>query len=365
MLTLEQQTEILTRFYNEKRSVRLIAREMGLNRDTVRRLIRRRTIREERMVADRSSILDPFKSEVDLVLSRDSFCTGSALLNRLRPMGYSGGITVLRDYLRKKRMEIVRPRQAFLRLEFAPGSVAQVDWGEFGDVFGDGIKVHCFAMVLAHSRYLYIEFTRSEKFEEFIRCHENAFKFFGGVPRECWYDNLRTAVTERFGQLIKFNVRFLAYLGHHQVRPHACNVARGNEKGRVEDLIKYIRMNFWPGRKFKDFNDLNLQAACWRDEIANKREHRSTHKIPKLHFESDEFPALMALNPYAYDTDEILSRVVPSDFHIIYETNRYSVPWTLSGITVTIRVTHESVKVYYDQQPVTGRTSSYHPTFSK
>lgn len=359
MLTLEQQAEILTLYYNEKKAVRAIARELGLNRDTVRRIIKRRTIREERVEVVRESILDPFKGEIDLILSTDPLCTATAALNRLRALGYSGGITVLRDYLKKKRSEVVRPRQAFLRLEFVPGSVAQVDWGEFGDVFGDGVKIHCFAMVLAHSRYLYIEFTRSEKFEEFIRCHESAFKFFGGVPKECWYDNLRTAVVERLGQLIKFNVRFLAYLGHHQVRPHACNVARGNEKGRVEDLIKYIRMNFWPGRKFEGFDDLNLQAALWRDDIANKREHRSTHKIPKLHFESDEKPALMGLNPHGYDTDEILSRVVPSDFHIIYETNRYSVPWTLSGITVTVRINHEAVRVYYDQQPVTYHERSY------
>ena len=120
---------------------------------------------------------------------------------------------------------MVRPREAFLRLEFGPGEVAQVDWGEFGDVFGDGIKVHCFAMVMSFSRMIYVEFTRSEKFEEFIRCHEHAFRFFGGAPRECWYDNLATAVSDRMGRLIRFNSRFMAYMGHHSVRPHACNVA--------------------------------------------------------------------------------------------------------------------------------------------
>lgn len=80
-------------------------------------------------------------------------------------------------------------REAFLRLEFALGECAQVDWGEFGDVFHDGIKIHCFVMVLCYSRMTYIEFTRSERFEDFIRCHENAFNYFGGVPKECWYDN--------------------------------------------------------------------------------------------------------------------------------------------------------------------------------
>jgi hypothetical protein len=246
-----------------------------------------------------------------------------------------------------------------LRLEFLPGEVAQVDWGEFGDVFGDGVKIHCFAMVLAHSRYIYIEFTRSEKFEEFIRCHENAFKFFGGVPKECWYDNLTSAVSDRMGKLIRFNSRFMAYMGHHSIRPQACNVASGNEKGRVEDLIKYIRMNFWPGRTFKNFEDLITQSIVWRNTIANQREHRSTRRVVKLMFESEEKPALMALNPVPYDTDEVFSRNVSPDFHIQYETNRYSVPWTLVGMVVTIRVNNQVIKIYYNEKYITSHPRSY------
>ena len=326
MISIEIQAEILAKFYNDKRTVRSIARELGVNRDTVRRTVLRRTVAESVATSSRQSVLDDFKPAVDDILLREPLCTSSALLNKIRPLGYTGGITCLRSYVRKKREQIVRPRQAFLRLEFAAGEAVQVDWGEFGDVFGDGIKIHCFAMVLAHSRLIYVEFTRSEKFEEFIRCHENAFKYIGGVTRECWYDNLATAVTERVGALIKFNARFMTYMGHHHTRPHACNVARGNEKGRVEDLIKYIRMNFWPARKFKDFADLNQQAADWRDTIANQREHRSTRQIPRLHFERDEKSQLMPLNPHRYDTDEILSRVVPSDFHVLYETNVHHHP---------------------------------------
>lgn len=367
MLKIEIQAEILAKYFNDKRSVRSIARELGLNRDTVRRVVQRRSVCTQIIPGARESILDPFKETVDEILGREPLCTSSAMLNQLRSLGYTGGITCLRSYVKKKRAQLVRPKAAFLRLEFAPGEVGQVDWGEFGDVFSDGIKIHCFAIVLAHSRLIYIEFTRSEKFEEFIRCHENAFRFFGGIPRECWYDNLASAVTERLGQLIKFNARFMSYMGHCHTRPHACNVARGNEKGRVEDLIKYIRMNFWPGRQFKDFDDLNNQASLWRDGVANQREHRSTRQIPRLHFERDEREVLMPRNPHPYDTDEVLTRVVPSDFHILYETNRYSVPWTLAGITVTVRVDARLVRVFYDSQLVTGHERSYlkHKVFTK
>lgn len=359
MLSPEVQAQILTLYYSDKRSKESISRELGINRKTVIRVVERREVLLEASARSRSSHLDPFKEQIRAQLRKDVKVTGTALLNYLRGLGYTGGITVLRDFLVTERGRMVQPREAFLRLAFSPGEVAQVDWGEFGDVFGDGIKYHCFAMVLAYSRMIYVEFTRSEKFEEFIRCHENAFKYFGGVPRECWYDNLATAVSDRMGGLIRFNARFMAYMGHHGVRPHACNVARGNEKGRVEDLIKYIRMNFWSGRSFTDFDDLTKQLIVWRNQTANSREHRTTKRVVRILFESEEKQKLLQLNPVPYDTDEIFSRSVTSDFHLQYETNRYSVPWTLVGMTVTVRVNGREVKIYYNEKFICLHARSY------
>lgn len=359
MLTPEIQAQILTLYYSDKRSMGSISRELGINRKTVNRIVQRRSVLLVPKVRERSSQLDPYKEHIRALLRKDFKITGTAILNQLRSQGYTGGITILREFLLLERGRMVRPRDAFLRLEFGPGEVAQVDWGEFGDVFGDGVKVHCFAMVLAYSRMIYVEFTRSEKFEEFIRCHEHAFKFFGGVPRECWYDNLATAVSDRMSGVIRFNSRFMAYMAHHNVRPHACNVASGNEKGRVEDLIKYIRMNFWGGRSFTDFDDLTKQFIVWRDQIANSREHRTTRRVVRLLFESEEKSQLIPLNPVPYDTDEIFSRQVTSDFHLQYETNRYSVPWTLVGMTVTVRVNNQELKVYYNEKFICSHARSY------
>lgn len=359
ILAPETQAKILTLYYSEKRSMESISRELGINRKTVIRVVQRRSVLLVPRTRDRSSHLDPFKEMIRAHLRKDIKITGTAILNYLRGQGYSGGITVLRDFLLEERGRMLRPREAFLRLEFGPGEVAQVDWGEFGDVFGDGVKIHCFAMVMAYSRMIYVEFTRSEKFEEFIRCHEHAFRFFNGVARECWYDNLTSAVSDRMGGLIRFNARFMAYMSHHGVRPHACNVASGNEKGRVEDLIKYIRMNFWGGRTFTDFDDLTKQFMVWRDQIANSREHRTTRRVVRLLFESEEKTKLIPLNPVPYDTDEIFSRNVTSDFHLQYETNRYSVPWTLVGMTVTVRVNSRELKVYYNEKFICSHARSY------
>ncbi len=359
LLSTEVQAEILNLHFNDRRSVRSISRQMGVDRKTVRRLIERRKVETKAKVGPRRSILDPYTEQIRDLLRKDPKITATAILNQLRRQGYAGGISVLKSLVQYERARFLRPREAFLRLEFQPAEVAQVDWSEFGDVFGDGVKIHCFAMVLAYSRYMYIEFTRSEKFEEFIRCHENAFKFFSGAPKECWYDNLASAVSDRIGSLVRFNSRFLAYMAHHSVRPHACNVASGNEKGRVEDLIKYIRMNFWPGREFKDFDDLTTQAIVWRNQIANDREHRSTRRVVSLLFESEEKKELMPLNPTPYGTDEVFSRSVPPDFHIQYETNRYSVPWTLVGMVVTIRVNNLAIKVYYNEKYITSHPRSF------
>ena len=362
LIPADVQAEILALHFGDKKGTRAIAKELRLSRNAVRRVVENRKVS---LVPDlgeepRSSILDPYKSSVLEMLKRDPYLKSSRIFQQIRKDGYPGGRSILQVFVKKTREVPFRSRQAFLRLDFPAGETAQVDWGEFGIPFRDGIKVHCFLMVLCHSRLLYIEFTRSEKFEEFIRCHENAFKFFGKkVPKEIWYDNLTSAVTERLGSLVRFNARFLAYLGHHTIRPHACNPAKGNEKGRVESGVKLVRDSFWAGRDFKDFEDLKKQACEWRDEIANLREHRSTRRIPRLHFEADEKNLLRPMNPFPYDTAEIFSRVVPPTFLIAYESNRYSVPWTLVGMTLTVRSSDESIEFYYHDQLVAQHIRSY------
>jgi transposase len=360
MLTPEVQAEILAMHFGQKKGSRAIAAALGIGRKAVRLAIRRRKVCMSIEKSARGSIVDPYKPMIVELLQREPRIPTNTLLQRIRESGYLGGYTVVRDFVKKTREMPSRSREAFLKLEFAPGECAQVDWGEFGDVFGDGIKVHCFLMVLCYSRLLYIEFTQSEKFEEFIRCHENAFRYFGDlVPQECWYDNLTSAVTDRLGSLVRFNARFWAYMGHHGIRPHACNPARGNEKGRVEGGVKLIRSSFWPGRTFADFDDLCRQGRQWRDDIANRREHRATRKIPCLSFESEEKKYLRPANPHSYDTDEVFSRVAGPTFHITYDTNQYSVPWTLVGMSVTIRINASEIKVYYNERFVTRHERCY------
>ncbi len=360
MLDAETQSKILSYYFNDKKSIRSIANLIGVDRKTVKRIVTRKKIIIDLAKINRSSLIDQFKPKIKEFLKKDPTMASATMIHRLREFGYMGGLTILKDHVREiKQKSSPKLREAFLRLEFAPAECAQVDWGEFGDVFGDGIKMHCFVMVLCYSRLTYIEFTRSERFEDFIRCHENAFNYFGGVPKECWYDNLATAVQERHGSLVKFNPRFYSYMGHHSIRPHACNPARGNEKGRVESGVKFIRSHFWSGRSFKDFDDLCLQSILWRDQFLNLREHRVTRRLIRNFFESEEKSALRPVSELKFETDEVISKTMGSDFHFIFETNRYSVPWTFAGLTVTVRITAKTIKVYYHEKYVAGHERSY------
>lgn len=349
MIDPATQSDVLHLFFVEKLTQRAIACQLGINRETVGAILRRRSVQLDRAEGKRRvSMLAPHYPMIDRLLRGDPARSAVNILQRLRGAGYAGGVTILKDYL-----AACRPTShpaAYLTLEFLPGQAAQVDWGEFGDVFGIGRKVYCFVMVLCHSRMLYLEFAFSANFESFVRCHEHAFAFFGGVPREMWYDNLATAVAERRGRLVRFNPKFSVYTGHHHFNPVACNPASGNEKGRVEDGVRYVRHNFRPGRLFADLDDLNAQARKWQNEFANRRTHAATRKVPELFFEEEKKTLMPLAGPF--DTDEVRSRKVSHQFRIDFDGNEYTVPWRLSGRIVTVRADAEIVCIFYGAKRV-------------
>jgi transposase len=344
MLPAATQAEILRLTYAERWRISQIARHLGINRKSVQKVAVRRSVAlTPAPPAPRTTVITPFRPRIQALLTENPARAAVTIFQVLRQEGYRGGISALRAAVAKLRPTAAPA--AFVSLTFGRAEAAQVDWGEFGDVFGIGRAVHAFVLVLCYSRLLTVTFTFSQTLEAFLRCHEAAFTFVGGCPKECWYDNLATAVAERRGRLVRFHPRFLAYAGHHRFRPVACNVGKGNEKGRVEDAIKYLRTNFWPGRTFRDLADLNAQAQAWRDTLANRREHRVTRKIPAL-FVAEERGALLPLGE-PYDTDEVRSVIVPPPFRVAFDGNRYSVPWRLVGKPLTLRADAETVTLWY------------------
>lgn len=357
MLEPQTQVKILQLHYSEGLSRREIASQLGVNRKTVGKVLARRRVRLQGDPRQpKQSILQPYHARIDELLQKAPGRSAVNILQKLRVAGYLGGVTILRDYLRTVR--VPPPKEAFLDLDFAMGEAAQVDWGEFGDVFGNGTKVHCFVMVLCWSRMLYLEFTLRETLGALLRCYERALRFFGGRCNEYWHDNMSTVVAERIGNLSRLTVGFSAYVGFHGFNAVLCNKGAPHEKGRVEDGVKFIRNQFWPGRQFHDLADINAQAIEWRDLWANRREHGSTGKVPELMF-AKERGAFLPLRPEPYDTDEVISCEVSRFFRVRFDTNFYSVPWTMVGKTVTVRADDHKVRVFYGPKQVTQHDRCY------
>jgi transposase len=346
MLSLEQINEIHRLAGGEHWPMRRIARQLHLAARTVKKYLV--TPVPSPVRRPRPSKLDPFKPLISELLEQDPHAPGAVILQRLQAGGYSGGHTILRDHLQKVRVSRSAPR-AFLRMEPGPGERFEIDWGHFGalDYEGDKRKLYAFCLIEAHSRMLYVEFTHSQSFETFARCHQHAFAALQGVSRECWYDNLMTAVAEHDGRLVRFQPRFLAFAREYGFYPHACNPGAGWEKGKVEKGgVAYLRSNFWPLRTFTDLTDVNRQVRQWLDEVANVRLHRETRQRPCDRFRPDALRPLPALTPDYRDTATVF---VYKDLRWHFDANRYCAPPRFIGQHLTAKGDASSVTLY-DQQ---------------
>lgn len=332
------------------------ARALGLHADTVTKWAQCPQYRARHSVPRRSQ-LDPFKARVVRLLETHPY-SAQQIFQRLREEGYAGGFTIVKDYVRK-----VRParREAFLKLSFAPGDCAQVDWGECGSI-GCGStrrRLSFFVMVLCHSRLMYVEFTVSQTMEHFLAAHEHAFAAFGGVPSRLMIDNLKSAVLRRVvGEAPVFNPRYVDFSRHWGFGISPCNVAKGNEKGRVENGVGYVKKNFLNGADFLDFSAVNPAAEVWLATIANVRIHGETHQRPVDLFKEEQ-PLLRALNPMPYDIGRITSQRVSKQFRVAVDTNQYSVPAEYASQRVTLKIYPERICIYYRDKLVARQVRHY------
>lgn len=254
-------------------------------------------------------------------------------------------MSIAKDSVRRIRP---RPREAFLTLAFAPGEVAQVDWGDGGALaVGDSRRrLSFFVMVLAYSRQMYVEFTLAQTMEHFLAAHQQAFAALG-VPRRIMVDNLRTAVLSHpRGGPVQFNPRYVDFARHYGFEIVACNVAKGNEKGRVEQKIKYIKGNFLKGLELPAFAALNPAVAVWLETVANVRLHRETQRRP-VDLWTEERPFLQPVNPRPFDVGRVLAVRASRQFRVTFEANRYSVPARYAGAQLILKAYPEWVCLYH------------------
>ena len=264
----------------------------------------------------------------------------------------------------KKLVRKIRPKRekAYLTLAFAPGECAQVDWGSYGAVrVGDTTRrLSFFVMVLCYSRQMYVEFTVSHTMEHFLgSCHQNAFRAFGGIPSRIMVDNLKSAVLKRTpGEAPVFNPKYAEFAAYHSFTISACGVAKGNEKGRVENAVGYVKKNFLAGTELPDFAAINPAAQIWLDTVANVRIHGETRNKPADMLLSER-PHLLPLPLHPYDIANVSSVRASSQFRVSLDSNRYSVPARLAGQRLTMKTYPDRLCFYYEERLIARHSRSY------
>ncbi len=349
-MTEQTRNEIISR-WRAGASIRRIARELGLARNTVRRALGQ--VEAQRAGAGahsarRPCLLDAYEPVVQELLARYPDLTATRLLEELRQRGFPGGYTVVRQRLRD-----LRPRATpapVLRFETAPGAQAQMDYSVYDlDFTSEGRRrVSAFSYVLGYSRRQYLHFVESQDFATTVREYVRAFTHLGGVAATCLYDNMKVVVTGYEDDVPIYNPRFLAFATHYGFRPLACRPRRPQTKGKVERPFHYVETSLLNGRTFATLNHLNETTAWWLAQVADVRELRDARKTP-LQLYEEERPALIPLPVQPYDLWPVLYRTVNVEGVITYRQNGYSVPWRHIGSVLPVRVTETEVIIYSPQ----------------
>jgi transposase len=272
--------------------------------------------------------------------------------------GYGGSVVQLRRvvaHLRPPR------REAFLKLQTFPGEQGQVDWAHFGKVtIGRALRqLSCFLIVLAYSRWMYLEFFFDQMMENFLRGHVRAFRDFTGCPRVLLYDNLRSVVLERRGDAVHFNPRLLELSAHYHFAARPCQVRAGNQKGRVERAIRYVRDSFFAGRPFTTIEDLNRQALVWRDTIAHRRPWPGDDSRTVAQAFEEEQPRLIRLPEHSFDTELVVPIRSGKTIYVRFDLNDYSIPPEAVGHQLTLVASESAVRILEGTNEIARHRRSY------
>jgi transposase len=324
VIPLELRTEIRRLYYAEHWKVGTIASSLHVHHDTVRLAIAAETLGARRGVC-RPTALDPYLAFIRDTLAQYARLRATRLHEMLRLRGYTGSATQVRRLVRQIRPQSVG---VYRRLETLSGEEAQIDWGSFGTIrLGRGTRaVSGFVMVLSYSRAMHALFTLDQSLESFLRGHVAAFEALSGAARTLVYDNLKSAVLDRRGAAIQFHPRLLELAGHYHFAPRPCTPARGNEKGKVERQIQYLRHAFFAARTYRDLDDLNAQFVTWRDEVAHRRRHPAQPDRTVAEVFGDEQPRLLTLPEHPFETDLVTTVRSGKTPYIRFDRNLYSIP---------------------------------------
>jgi transposase len=318
-------------------SVSQIARSTGLDRKTVRRVLRQSAWQPYRRSPVEETLLSPHRAWLAERAPQVNFSARILFQELRRERGYAGSYPTVRDAVRPLRAEAAAESLTQCRFETAPGEQAQADWGEAWVRLGaERVKVHIFVLTLGYSRRAWAEGYEHERMESLLAAHERGFAHFGGVTREILYDRMRTVLQGERDGTKRWNPTFRAFAQYWGFEPRVCRPYRAQTKGKVESGVKYVKRNFLPGRVFGDLADFNEQLAAWQAEIADLRVHGTTHEVPLERFGREAGLLIPVADRPGFLDALVRRRVVADDWLISIDTNRYSVPWRLIGATVEV-----------------------------
>jgi len=319
MLALEERF-MIRELYRKGVGISEIARRTGRDRKTIRQVVQAPDILPpQQSRQQKARKIDPYVPYVEQRIA-EGVLNARKLYGELLAQGYPGRESQVREFVHDRRPD--REPMASVRFETAPGEQGQVDWGHFGFITHHGrtCRLYAFVMTLGWSRASYLRFTVSLDTTWFIRCHLHAFAYLGGVPKRLLYDNLKSVVLWRDAEeVVHWNPRFLDFADVAGFAPQACKPYRPQTKGKVENGVKYVRGNFWPGLHFRDLEDLNNQALAWLNTTANPRVHGTTGEVPFTRLRSEGLQ--LADKAFTYDTSVMTTRRSSKDCVISYAGN--------------------------------------------
>jgi transposase len=346
VMPTEIEAQILRYYHAEKWRVGTIAAQLHVHHSVVRRVLAQAGL-PRLGPPPRPSQIDAYLPFILQTLEKFPTLTASRLHAMVRERGYRGSRPCEGGGHFRHLIACHRPRrkaEAYLRLRSLPGEQAQVDWAHFGHLeIGRARRpLMAFVMVLSHSRQIFLRFFMDARMENFLRGHVGAFTAWGGVPRVLLYDNLKSAVLERHGDAIRFHPTLLDFAGHYRYEPRPVAVARGNEKGRVERAIRYVRDSFFAARSVTDIDDLNTQAEVWcNGQAADRRCPDEPARTVREVF-IDEAARLLALPDNPAPLLERIEVKVGKTPYVRFDLNDYTVPHTHVQCTLTVLAdTHE------------------------
>jgi len=321
----EIEAQILRYYHVEKWRIGTIAAQLHVHHSVVRRVLVQAGLPRPGP-PPRPSPIDAYLPFILQTLEKFPTLTASRLFAMVHERGYRGSPDHFRHLIAQHRPR--RPAEAYLRLRSLPGEQAQVDWGHFGSIqIGRARRpLMAFVMVLSYSRQLFLHFCLDARMENFLRGHAKAFQVFGGVPRVLLCDNLKSAVLERHGDAIRFHPALLSFAGHYRYEPRPVAVARGNEKGRVECAIGYVRKAFFAARAFTDLDDLNTQTRDWCLGIAADRRCPAEPERRVREVFAEEVERLLPLPETPLPLFERVAVKVGKTPYVRFDLNNYSIP---------------------------------------